>query len=147
MSDIYDQCVAIDREDRSLHRSDKIIPRAKVGQERDDRHTSISPQGPEDTKSSGGFFFVSSCLCGWGLVLLNLSIAGGANAKLLALVQVNIFAALSQNASGAHARADGRANCRTGATTCDGPDDCADAGGRAHFLTVALSRTPALHPP
>src|SRR5258707_13297082 len=77
--------------------------------------------------------------------LLNLCIAGGANAKLLALVQVNIFAALSQNASGAHARADGRANCRTGATTCDGADDCADAGGGANFLNVALSRTSVLH--
>src|SRR5258708_23892654 len=126
MSDIYDQCVAIDREDRSRHRSDKIIPRAKVGQERDDRHTSISPQGPEDTKSSGGFFFVSSCLCGWGLVLLNLSIAGRANAKLLALVQVNIFAALGQNAGGAHTRDDGRTNCRAGATNFDGYADVSD---------------------
>src|SRR5258708_39353713 len=77
--------------------------------------------------------------------LLNLSLAGGANAKLLALVQVNVFAALGQNASGAHARADGRANCRTGATTCDGADDCADAGGGANFFNVALSRTSALH--
>ena len=66
---------------------------------------------------------------------------------MLALIQVNVFAALGQDAGGAHARANYRPNCRAGSASRDGADDCADARGSANFCGVTLRRALALDAP
>ena len=71
--------------------------------------------------------------------LLNFRVRGRANAQLLALIQTNIFAALSQHARSSHARPDRGSDCRARAASRDQTDDRADAGGPPDLLDIAFS--------
>jgi hypothetical protein len=70
--------------------------------------------------------------------LLNLSVAGRANAKLLTVIQVNVSAPLAEDTCRADAGANSSAHCRPGSTPGNRTDDCANTRGRADFLNVAF---------
>ena len=60
--------------------------------------------------------------------LLDLDIAGGANAKLLALTQMNVLAARCQNSGRADSRADGSAHRGSASATRNQSNNGADTG-------------------
>src|SRR5207302_5680227 len=79
------------------------------------------------------------------MYLLDFGVARGANAQLLSLVQINILAALAQNACRANARANRCANRSSRSAAKDCADRRADSRRRANFGYVAFCRIFALH--
>ena len=91
-------------------------------------------------------------LCGPGVFvgdaeaeLLDFRGARGADAQLLSLIQVNVFATLAQDACGAYAGADGRAHGGATATSENGANHGAYAGADADLLDVIRGRVFSLH--
>src|ERR1051325_11010978 len=65
--------------------------------------------------------------------LLNFGVARSANAHLLSLIEVDVFAAFAQNARGADTGADRRAHCSPTTAAKNSADYCADACSRANL--------------
>src|SRR6266850_1043826 len=77
--------------------------------------------------------------------LPDLYIAGSADAQLLTLIKLNVFAALAEDPGCPNSGSYGRAHGCADTATCDSANDRANADRGAYFLDVAFRRAGALH--